>query len=313
MSLLLAVVPNDDVPKIVALTETFNKIGSVLFTVVVGLTSYVTYPDVSFVFYILGGAGITAAVCVLLIPPATMDDSRARQLCSGSNDSAMSESSPLRYRELFRNRNIVIFGLLTFLYHLSNAGITPLVAQLIAREIENERKSLLFASLALCIFYCVQAVSTYIVGRTYKRFSYKTLLLLAILILPIRCSMLAFLTMFAPNEFALVSTQIFEGVGAGIYDTLMPLVVKRLVEGTGHYGFTYGFILTCWRIGHALSVLLGEFILKESSYEVAFFTLGGLGVLVAAVFLFCINIPPASPCTHHRVLPAGSPSPSQSL
>ena len=35
---------------------------------------------------------------------------------------------------------------------------------------------------------------------------------------------------------------------AGIYDTLLPLLVKSLVSGTGRYGFVFGAMVTSWRI-----------------------------------------------------------------
>lgn len=297
MSLLLAVVPDRKVGATVALTETSNKIGSVLFTIVAGLASYFTYPDVSSVFYVLGGGGVVASVFVLLIPPATVDDDRARQLDTkkeakgeaSPNDAAMKVSAS-NYRELFRNRNIVLFAVLTFLYHLSNAGIVPLVSQLIAQQ--DERASLAFTSAVLCIFYFVQAPTAYIVGLTYHRFGYKNILLVGHLVLPIRCTVLALCARFVPNRYALVSTQVFDGIGAGIYDTLMPLVVKQLVQGTGRYGFTFGFIVTCWRLGHGLSYLLAETILHQSSYEVAFATLGGLGLCVCVLLLFGVHVPP---------------------
>jgi len=182
-----------------------------------------------------------------------------------------------------------MFALLTLLYHLSNAGVTPLVAQLIVHE--DERAGLAFTSAALCIFYFVQAPTAWVVGQTYQRFGYKKLLLFGILALPCRCLTLGLLAMYAPNQYALAATQVFEGIGAGIYDTLMPLVVKRLVKGTGRFGFTFGFIVSCWRLGHGLSLLLAEGILHESSYETAFFTLGGMGLLVACLLLFGVTVP----------------------
>ena len=87
------------------------------------------------------------------------------------------------------------------------------------------------------------------------------------LILPIRCTMLALLAMFERNKYALASTQVFDGLCSGIYDTLMPLVVKSLVQGSGRFGFTFGFIVTCWRLGHGLSWLLAEAIAQHSSCE----------------------------------------------
>ena len=88
---------------------------------------------------------------------------------------------------------------------------------------------------------------------------------------------------------------------ASIYDTLLPLVVKRLgalVQGTGRFGFT--FVISCWRLGHGLSLLLGESISQASSYEIAFFTLGGLGLLVTALLALCVHVPPAKAVEDQR-------------
>lgn len=58
----------------------------------------------------------------------------------------------------------------------------------------------------------------------------------------------------------LTATQALDGIGAGIYDTLIPIALGQMTENTGRFGFTYSLILTCWRIGHGASFLLGECI-----------------------------------------------------
>ena len=324
MSLLLGVVPEGEVTRMVALTETSNKLGSVLFTVCAGVIAGVAYPNVEGVFYLLGGGGVAAAIFVMLIPAETIFHERARQAAPGSgrrrgaadegaatnapNQGTAAAATYSRYSELFRNRGIVMFGVLTFMYHLSNAGVTPIVTQLIAHV--DERTGLVFTSAVLCIFYFVQAPTAYIVGNYCERVGYKKLLLVAHLILPVRCTTVALLAMYAPNQYLLAATQVFEGLGAGIYDTLLPLVVKRLVQGTGRFGFTFGFIVSCWRLGHGFSLLLSESILQASSYETAFFTLGGLGLLVTALLALCVHVPPAkADDVHVEVSECTEPSP----
>jgi MFS family permease len=286
MSLLLGVIPEADVPATVALTEASNKMGSVLFTVCAGVIAGVAYPRVEGVFYLLGAGGLAAAFFVMLIPATSIDDERSRQMKATKEEG---EPSASRYIDLFRNKDIVMFALLTFLYHLSNAGVTPLVSQLIAHE--DERTGLVFTSAVLCIFYFIQAPTSYFVVRLSGRFSYKSMLLVAHLILPVRCTTVALLAMYNRNRYALAATQVFEGLGAGIYDTLLPLLVRRLVVGTGRFGFTFGFIIACWRLGHGASLLLGESVVQASSYEAAFFTLGGLGLLVTALLAFGVRVP----------------------
>merc|ERR1711935_556031 len=100
--------------------------------------------------------------------------------------------------------------------------------------------------------------------------------------------------MYYPNKYALVATQVFDGIGAGIYDTVMPLVVRSLVMGSGRFGVTFGFIVTCWRLGHGLSLLFGESILKaaDGRYEVPFFVMGVGGLLACLMLAFGIDSPP---------------------
>merc|ERR1711937_213749 len=95
------------------------------------------------------------------------------------------------------------------------------------------------------------------------------------------------------NQYALAATQIWEGVGSGIYDTLLPLIVKALVDGSGRFGFTFGFIVTCWRVGHGLSILVGEAILKAANhrYEVPFLFCMAGGIAVCALLAFGVHIP----------------------
>jgi len=202
------------------------------------------------------------------------------------------EAIPFGYKEVVGDRRIVMFALLTFLYHLSNAAVVPLVAQLIAHE--DPRAGLVFTSAVLCIFYLVQAPTAYIVGITYNTFGYKKLLMLGHIILPLRCTICGLLAMYYPNKYALVATQIFDGIGAGIYDTVMPLVVRSLVMGSGRFGVTFGFIVTCWRLGHGLSLLFGETILKaaDGRYEVPFFVMGAGGLLACLMLAFGVDLPP---------------------
>ena len=292
------------------------------------MLSYYAYPDVGFLFYLLGAGGLVATLFILAIPADAIDDERARassnsksedeliqdaaaQLSSGDRREEFAKSRATRrsvrdsvrssvkvvqekhsrYRDLLQDRNLAMFAVLTLLFHLFNAGVLPLLAQLIAQE--DIRTGLAFTSGSMCITYIVQAPVSFIMGKHYKRFGYKNLLMLGLAILPLRCLNLALFAMYWPNQYALAATQIWEGVGSGIYDTLLPLIVKALVDGSGRFGFTFGFIVTCWRVGHGLSILVGEAILKAAHhrYEVPFFFSMAGGIVVCALLAFGVHIP----------------------
>lgn len=102
-------------------------------------------------FYLLGAGGLAAAFFTFLIPESAIDHDKARQLddsgsATDTDELDLEESpeeapeeaegktkaSPSRYRDLFKNRSIVLFAVLTFTYHLANAGPAPLLAQYVA-------------------------------------------------------------------------------------------------------------------------------------------------------------------------------------
>jgi len=214
-------------------------------------------------------------------------------------DPVKEEEDQISYTELLKDPAIRVFAVVTFVYHLANAGVVQLASQLAA--LDDKRTSLAFTAASLTIFYLVQAPTAYLMGKHADRFHYKTMLIVAHCILPVRCAVLAALSFqsgadastasSSPNPYAVVSTQIFDGLAAGVYDTMMPLVSRRLCQGSGHFGFTFGFFITCWRVGHGLSVLLGEFILHEHDYGTAFVTLGSIGVVASLSLTFIVTIP----------------------
>jgi hypothetical protein len=79
---------------------------------------------------------------------------------------------------------------------------------------------------------------------------------------------------------------IVEGIGAGVYDTMLPIIVKKMTLGSGRFGFTFGFIVTCWRLGHGVSVFFGEAIVRSFGYTVVFIVLACLGLVNLLVFTF---------------------------
>jgi MFS family permease len=88
------------------------------------------------------------------------------------------------------------------------------------------------------------------------------------------------------NPYWLVSVQLLDGVGAGIFGALFPLVVADLTRGTGHFNVSQGAIATATGLGGALSAATAGFIVVKAGYSAAFLFLAaiaaiGLGLFVA--------------------------------
>jgi MFS family permease len=99
-------------------------------------------------------------------------------------------------------------------------------------------------------------------------------------ILPIR----AVLYPFSDNSFWLIGVQILDGVGAGIFGALTPLVIADIMRGTGRYNLAQGAIATMVGIGASLSGLAAGEVVDRFGYTVAFLTLGAAALIAAIVF-----------------------------
>jgi len=216
------------------------------------------------------------------------DEENKNKICDPINQGS-NDVTAASYKSLIKDKNIAMFALLTFVYHLANAGIVPLVAQYLA--IGNEKSSMIFTSAVLLLFYFAQAITAYVMTKAVENMDHKTLLVLAHLVLPIRCGLIAIMVTWWDNKYAICSTQLLDGVGAGIYDTMISIVVSKLTVGTGRFGVTFGFIVTCWRIGHGFSYLLAETIWHQFGAAVAFLTLGGIGIISLIILVFGVTIP----------------------
>ena len=109
-----------------------------------------------------------------------------------------------------------------------------------------------------------------LVGRTADTWGRKPLFLAGFAVLPIR----AVLYTFSDNSFWLIGVQVLDGVGAGIFGALTPLVIADIMRGTGRYNLAQGAIATVQGIGASLSGLAAGVIVDHFGYSAAFLAAG---------------------------------------
>jgi MFS family permease len=136
-----------------------------------------------------------------------------------------------------------------------------------------------------------------LVGRTADSWGRKPLFLAGFVILPIR----AVLYTLSDNSFWLVGVQLLDGVGAGIFGALTPLVIADIMRGTGRYNLAQGAIATVQGIGASLSGLAAGVIVDHFGYSAAFLAAGGAAT--AALAIFALRMPEtAEPETRKRAV-----------
>jgi MFS family permease len=258
----------------------FDHAGNVAIAVIAGAVGYAFSQRA--VFLLVPVFAVLAAAAVLSIPSAAIDHDRARDL-NHEGHAAETLVSSAGYGVLFRSRPLVIFGLCVMLFHLANAALLPLVGQKLAAAYPKEATAMMSA----CIIAAqlVMLPIALLVGRTADTWGRKPLFLAGFAILPIR----AVLYTFSNNSFWLIGVQVLDGVGAGIFGTLTPLVIADIMRGTGRFNLAQGAVATVQGIGASLSGLIAGVIVDHFGYSVTFLTLGAAAAV--ALVVFAIGMP----------------------
>lgn len=236
-------------------------------------------------------AAIAIAV-VMTIPASAIDHDRARGLDRDETADDAGKTGGARQASgimaIFRRRPLLVFALSVALFHLANAAMLPLVGQ----ELAEHHKRLADGMMSICVI-AAQAVMlpvSIVVGHRADRWGHKRIFLAAFTILPLR----AVLYTFSDDPAWLISVQVLDGIGAGIYGALTPVVIAALMRGTGRFNLAQGFIATTMGVGAAVSPFLAGVLHDRSGgYAAAWFALAGVAGL--ALLVFAVAMPETSP------------------
>jgi len=255
--------------------ETFNHAGNAVAAIVAGGAAYALGP--SAVFYLMAVMSLGSIASVLAIPERTIDHDLARGLHEheGKNDTADEHPSGLGI--LLACRPLLIFALCVALFHLSNAAMLPLVGQKLALQDKNLGTSLMSACIAAA--QIVMVPMAMLTGRKADRWGHKRFFLAALAILPLR----AVLYTFSDAKTWLVAVQLLDGIGAGIFGAIMPVIVGDLMRNTGRFNVAQGAVITAQSIGAALSTALAGIVVVHAGYSTAFLALGAIAAIGFAV------------------------------
>jgi MFS family permease len=258
----------------------FDHAGNVAIAVVAAAVGYAFSQRA--VFLLVPIFAVLAGIAVLSIPAEAIDLARARDLDQEPDANGRS-ADPAGYGILFKSRPLLIFGLCVMLFHLANAALLPLVGQKLASAFPKEATAMMSACIVAA--QAIMLPIALLVGRTADSWGRKPLFLAGFAILPVR----AVLYTFSDNSFWLIGVQLLDGVGAGIFGALTPLVIADIMRGTGRYNLALGAIATMQGIGASLSGLAAGAIVDHFGYSATFLNLGAAALV--AVIVFAIWMP----------------------
>ncbi|WIW43686.1 MFS transporter [Bradyrhizobium sp. 62B] len=253
--------------------ETFNHAGNAVAAALAGVSAYWFGPTV--VFYLLGAMAIASLLSILAIPARAIDHDLARGLHDAGTDSQ--QDTPSGIAVLLTCRPLLVFAICVLLFHLANAAMLPLVGQKLALQDKNMGTSLMSACIVAA--QVVMVPFAMLVGARADRWGHKRFFLAALLILPIRGALYT----LSDNPFWLVGVQLLDGVGAGIFGAIFPVIVADLMRNTGRFNVAQGAVITAQSIGAALSTTLAGFVVVGAGYSAAFISLGLVAAIGAAI------------------------------
>src|SRR5215475_6063391 len=154
----------------------------------------------------------------------------------------------------------------------------PLVGQRIS--VDKPQSSSLLMAAGIIVAQLVMIPVAALAGRLTEARGRKLIFLIGFMSLPIR----GVLFTLSDQPAFVISVQILDGVGVGVYGVLSVLVVADLTRGTGHFNLTQGAIATASGVGASLSMLLAGLIVEYAGYQAAFLSLAAVAAVALLIF-----------------------------
>lgn len=224
------------------------------------------------VFLLAPVFAVLAAAAVLSIPTNAIDHHRAR----GASEKDGGEPRPAGFDILLTCRPLLLYAGCTMLFHFANAPLLPLVGQKLA--LAHPQWATAMMSSCIVAAQAIMLPIALMVGWNADRWGRKPILLVGFGILPLR----AVLYTLSNASGWLVAVQLLDGIGAGIWGAITPLVLADLLRGTGRYNAAQGLVATAQGIGASLSGLAAGIVVDHFGYRAAFLTSAAAAALAFA-------------------------------
>ena len=273
--------------------QAFNAAGNMFAALALGAVGY--YLNLRWMFYFVGLLCVGALLCVLRIKGDDIDFDQARGADKGDDSGQPARTAaPVApsgsawdgikqllsgFRDLLRQKPVLIFLVSAVIFHFANAAMVPLVTQLLATGV-GTKQAILFTSgymLASQLVFMVVAAAS---GKLAGKLGRKPLFIFAFAALAAR----GVLYTLSHHPAALIAVQCMDGLGAGIFGVVGVLIIADLTKGTGSFNAAQGAIATAQGLGAFLSNSVAGYLAKSQGNDFTFLTLAGIAVVGLVVF-----------------------------
>lgn len=192
------------------------------------------------------------------------------------------DDEPSPWSAVLSNRSLLIFAVAMVMFHFANAAMLPLAGQKLALENAGLATSLMAACIVAAQLIMVPVAV--VVGANCDRWGRKPIFLVAFAVLAIRGALYP----LSDSAAWIVGVQLLDGVGAGIFGALFPVVVADLTRGEGRFNAALGTIAAAAGLGGALSTAFAGVIVVHAGYSAAFVSLAAVAGLGFTLYLFAM-------------------------
>eukprot|EP00593_Proboscia_inermis_P010053 CAMPEP_0171325300 /NCGR_PEP_ID=MMETSP0816-20121228/116725_1 /TAXON_ID=420281 /ORGANISM="Proboscia inermis, Strain CCAP1064/1" /LENGTH=365 /DNA_ID=CAMNT_0011824451 /DNA_START=339 /DNA_END=1436 /DNA_ORIENTATION=+ len=280
----------------VSRNEMMNHLGTAIIVFTGSFIAYNQYPDIGTLFIVSPISCIGVVYFLSRIKPDDIDHDAARGLVLESDDSAAASQEAFKAGNLLqvlRDPVLLMFTLICFLFHTANGCILPLVMQSLA--LGGGRYGILLSGFCIIVAQTFMVATAKICGENSALYGRKSLFLIGLFSLPLRCLILNGLLYIRVQhgsslflQIVILSTQILDGIGAGAFGTMYILVTSDISGGTGRFSLALGITTAAMSIGGTVSGYLGEALAEDLGYREAFMILGLMALVPALLYLFCM-------------------------
>ncbi|WP_294322242.1 MFS transporter [uncultured Sphingomonas sp.] len=261
--------------KRVGRNEAFNHAGNAVSAGLAGVLAWSFGPVV--VFWLMAALTVASVVVSARINNDDIDNAVARGLDCEAEDGC---EEPSGWKTLVENRPLMIFALAAFTFHLANAAMLTSVSQLLGRTVGTDKATSLTAACIVAAQLVMVPVAI-VVGRNTERWGTKPMFLAAFGFLAVRGALYT----LSNDPWWLVGVQALDGIGAGIFGALFPVIVADLTKGSGRFNVAQGVVSSVFGLGAALSATLAGSIIVWAGYSAGFFTLAAIAAIGFVLYL----------------------------
>jgi MFS family permease len=182
-------------------------------------------------------------------------------------------------RQLFRNRQLLIFAACIALFQLANAAMLPLMSGILTMH-ASSWAAVIVAACVVVPQLVVVGMAPW-VGRQAQSFGRRPIMLLCFGALILRAILFAFVT----DPFGVVIIQLLDGISAAIIGVMFPLVVADITRDTGRFSLALGIVGSAVGVGAALSTILAGYLFDHFGRWPTFFSLAAVAAVGATLVL----------------------------